>query len=145
MARIEEERETKEKRKGLVCPRVDELLKRRSKRSEEYIARSNGSPRYEVSSPNHNFIVNIEKKSCACGLWQLGGVPCVHAVCVYRALNKDPRKFVHEALLKTTFLEVYNHTLEPLNGPTMWTKAHILIFFHRISGCFRGDQKDVEE
>ncbi|GAA0139557.1 hypothetical protein LIER_01077 [Lithospermum erythrorhizon] len=80
MARIEEERENKEKWKGLVCLRVDELLKKKSKRNEEYITRSSGSPRYEVSSADHSFVVDIEKKSCACGLWQLGEVSCVHAV-----------------------------------------------------------------
>ncbi|GAA0156766.1 hypothetical protein LIER_14177 [Lithospermum erythrorhizon] len=65
------------------------------------------------------------------GFWREEGEPylfhelhCIDKdLFTLKALNKDPRKFVHESFLKTTFLEVYIHTLEPFNGPTMWTKS----------------------
>ncbi|GAA0141993.1 hypothetical protein LIER_03004 [Lithospermum erythrorhizon] len=153
MTWIEEERERKMKCKGLVCPRVNELLVLRGKRVNEFITRSSRSPRYEVSYVRQCFVVDIEKRTCSCELWQLGGIPCVHAVCVFRSLNKDPRKYVHQTYLKTTFLEVYSHTLEPLNGPIMWTKSSypdilptdIRVLPRRPKRCRRVDPSEARE
>ncbi|GAA0144821.1 hypothetical protein LIER_36013 [Lithospermum erythrorhizon] len=71
----------------------------REKKIYEYITRASGSPRYEVTYAQHSFVVDIEKKHCSCGLWQLGGIPCVRAFCVYKSQNKDPRKYVHKNYL----------------------------------------------
>ncbi|GAA0152628.1 hypothetical protein LIER_11060 [Lithospermum erythrorhizon] len=122
MTRIEEEREKKLKWKGIVCPRVNETLRLREKKIHEFITRASGSSEYEVTSAKHSFVVDMEKKQCSCGIWQLGGTPCVHAVCVYKARNKDPRKYVHKDFLLSTWFMAYNNYLQPLRGPVFWTK-----------------------
>ncbi|GAA0185872.1 hypothetical protein LIER_33160 [Lithospermum erythrorhizon] len=123
MTRIEEERQNKLKWKLAVCERVDEILTKREERVYEYITRPTGSPRYEVTFAENNFVVDIGTKHCSCGLWQLEGKPYVHAVCVYKSQNKDPRKYVHKDFLMTTWFTVYSHFLEPLRGPMFWTKS----------------------
>ncbi|GAA0156468.1 hypothetical protein LIER_13964 [Lithospermum erythrorhizon] len=119
MTRIEEEREKKLKWKGVFCPRVVETLRHIEKKIHEYITRAFGSPRYEVTSAKHSFVVDIEKKHCSCGR----GTPCVHAVCVYNERNKDPRKYVHTYFLLSTWFVVCNNFLEPLRGLVFWTKS----------------------
>ncbi|GAA0173102.1 hypothetical protein LIER_41459 [Lithospermum erythrorhizon] len=57
---------------------------------------------YEVTYAEHSFMADIGTKHCSCGLWQLGDRSCVHAVCVYKSQNKDPRKYVHKDFLMTT-------------------------------------------
>ncbi|GAA0174367.1 hypothetical protein LIER_27770 [Lithospermum erythrorhizon] len=123
MTRLVDEQEKKMKIKGVVGPNVSKVLREREKHIHEYITRPSGSPRYEVTSAKHSFVVDVEKKICSCGLWQLGGIPCVHVVCVYRSHNKNPRKYVHPILTKPTLLTVYSHFLESLRGPTFWTKS----------------------
>ncbi|GAA0166791.1 hypothetical protein LIER_21868 [Lithospermum erythrorhizon] len=82
MTRIVEEREKKLKCKGSVGSRIDKVLEKREETLYDFIVKASGSPRYEVTSTHHSFLVDIEKKECSCVLWQLGDTPCMHAVCV---------------------------------------------------------------
>ncbi|GAA0176659.1 hypothetical protein LIER_29579 [Lithospermum erythrorhizon] len=109
--------------KGKVCPRVHETLQEREKLASSYITRASGSSRYSVSTAQHGFVVDTNKMVCSCGLWQLGGVPCVHVVCVYKSLRKDPRLFVHKYFTPDNFLAGYSHYLKPLRGNVFWPKT----------------------
>ena len=41
---------------------------------------------FEVIRDNDKFVVNLDKKTCACRRWDLSGVPCYHAIsCIYFA------------------------------------------------------------
>ncbi|GAA0149542.1 hypothetical protein LIER_08691 [Lithospermum erythrorhizon] len=82
MTRIIKECEKKLKCKGPVGPTIDEVLEHMEEKIHDFIVRASGSPRYEVSLAYHSFVVDIEKKECSCGLWQLGGTPCMHGVCI---------------------------------------------------------------
>ncbi|GAA0168464.1 hypothetical protein LIER_23176 [Lithospermum erythrorhizon] len=124
MNRLQQEHVSKSKWQGKVCPRVDELLKLREKHTKAYITRPSGIPRYSVSTGAHSFVVDIAANVCSCGLWQLSGVPCIHGVCVYQSHNKDPRQYVHKDFSTKTFLEVYNHFLEPIRGASNWPKTN---------------------
>ncbi|GJX50932.1 zinc finger, PMZ-type containing protein [Tanacetum coccineum] len=44
----------------------------------------------EVRCGDSAFGVNLGEKTCACRLWQLSGIPCIHAVAGYMHLNRDP-------------------------------------------------------
>ncbi|GJR48079.1 splicing factor [Tanacetum coccineum] len=44
----------------------------------------------EVRCGDLAFGVNLGEKTCACRLWQLSGIPCIHVVAGYMHLNKDP-------------------------------------------------------
>ncbi|GAA0179086.1 hypothetical protein LIER_42196 [Lithospermum erythrorhizon] len=98
----------------MTCPRVNEDLMKCETKIFDYITRSSGSPSYEVTYAKHGFVVDIDKNHFSCGMWQLDGMPCVHAVCVYKSHNKGPKKFVHQDFHKSTWLNVYSQFLEPL-------------------------------
>nr|GEV38528.1 hypothetical protein CTI12_AA091940 [Tanacetum cinerariifolium] len=45
---------------------------------------------FEVRCGDSAFGVNLGEKTCACRLWKLSGIPCIHAVAGYMHLNRDP-------------------------------------------------------
>ncbi|GAA0161695.1 hypothetical protein LIER_17949 [Lithospermum erythrorhizon] len=91
MTRIVKEREKKLKCKGSVGPRIDEVLEKREEKLYEFIVRASGSPRYEVTSAHHSFVVDLEKKECSCGLWQLGGASSILPPDI-RVLPRRPKR-----------------------------------------------------
>ena len=125
MNRLVKERKAKESMRPDVLPRVEALIKTRERLSRKYITTFCGRGKYSVTGGVHTFVVNRDRKKCTCGLWQLGGIRCVHAVCMYQSINKDPRKFVHKDYSKQTFLKVYDHFLAPIRGPMFWQKTHL--------------------
>ena len=125
MNRIQKERKSKEKLNGDTLPRVEQLLKTRENLSKGYVTTACGRAKYSVSAGVHTFVVDRAKMECSCGLWQLGGIPCVHAVCVYQSINQNPRKYVHKDYSKQVFLEVYDHCLAPIRGPMFWQQTHL--------------------
>ncbi|GAA0147789.1 hypothetical protein LIER_07405 [Lithospermum erythrorhizon] len=72
---IDEERHKKLRRKSVICERIDEVLRKREEKIFDFITRPSRSLRYAVTSAKHSFVVDIEKRQCSCGLWQLGGLP----------------------------------------------------------------------
>ncbi|GAA0171748.1 hypothetical protein LIER_41213 [Lithospermum erythrorhizon] len=117
MNRIDKECQKKLRRKGVGYERIDEVLRKREEKIFDLFTRPSGSPRCEVTSAKHIFVIDIEKRQCSCGLWQLGRLPCVHSICVYKSRNKDLRQFIHKDYLKSTWLTIYSDFMEPLRGP----------------------------
>ncbi|GAA0185710.1 hypothetical protein LIER_32998 [Lithospermum erythrorhizon] len=67
--RLVDEQENKMNIKGIVSPNVIKVLKEREKRTHEYITRPSGSPRYDITSAKHSFVVDVENVRVDCGSW----------------------------------------------------------------------------
>ncbi|XP_074323023.1 uncharacterized protein LOC141659972 [Apium graveolens] len=92
----------------------------------------NGAQKYNVTmmEGGHEIVVDLGQKICACRKWQLTGIPCYHAcVCIFFQ-KQSPLDYMHECYKKKTYMEVYNHVLEPVNGEQFWEKQIILQCFH---------------
>nr|GFA85087.1 zinc finger, PMZ-type [Tanacetum cinerariifolium] len=70
----------------------------------------------EVRRQDEAFGVNIHLKKCACNMWELTGLPCVHAVAGYIHLKKDPELGVTEWFLKNKWFESYQYSIRPVPG-----------------------------
>nr|GEX13080.1 multidrug resistance-associated protein 5 [Tanacetum cinerariifolium] len=53
---------------------------------------------FEVRLGSEGFTVNEEKRTCSCTMWQLSGIPCVHATKVIFLIN-----MVHESYVPVWF------------------------------------------
>lgn len=111
--------------RGDISPKAAKIIEHRESLTVNYITVFNGHARYGVSTANHAWVVDVQKQTCSCGLWQLSGIPCVHGVCVYMAQNKDSRLFVNDAFKKDTQLRIYSHFVEPIRGPTFWPQLDL--------------------
>ncbi|GAA0161423.1 hypothetical protein LIER_39225 [Lithospermum erythrorhizon] len=110
MAIIHKELLLKTKCKGTILPKVHENILKMEGKINSYTTRSSGTARYSVATTKYGFVVDIETMECSCGLWQHGGLPCVHGVYVYKSQNRDSRNFVHNNFEKEIFLTAYKHS-----------------------------------
>ncbi|KAK3217987.1 hypothetical protein Dsin_011957 [Dipteronia sinensis] len=40
-------------------------------------------------------LVNLDDATCDCGMWQMNGLPCMHAIAVYMNNKEFPHNHVH--------------------------------------------------
>ncbi|RYR50976.1 hypothetical protein Ahy_A06g026038 [Arachis hypogaea] len=60
--------------------KLDKLIKPRSHKRNAHWRGDNDKVVFEVSRNSHKLGINLKNHICTCNLWQLIGVPCVHAV-----------------------------------------------------------------
>nr|XP_043637944.1 uncharacterized protein LOC122608941 [Erigeron canadensis] len=61
-----------------------------------------------------------ESRSCDCRLWELSGIPCVHAVNAIFKLNQEPEDYISGWFRLDMYREAYNQCLIPVGGMDTW-------------------------
>ncbi|KAK3206900.1 hypothetical protein Dsin_020946 [Dipteronia sinensis] len=65
-----------------------------------------GNYKYQVTARGEDqFVVDIDKKTCACKKWQLIGISSIHGMAALLSSNRDPIDFIDNKYKKTTFLK----------------------------------------
>ncbi|CAH1441997.1 unnamed protein product [Lactuca virosa] len=75
-----------------------------------------GVNEYEVRNGFQNYGVNLKEKMCACRLWELSGIPCVHAQVAILYTNQDPLNFISSWFSKNNYKATYDQNIHPVNG-----------------------------
>ncbi|XP_052621926.1 uncharacterized protein LOC111897236 [Lactuca sativa] len=75
-----------------------------------------GYQKYEVRFNDAAYGVDLIAKTCACRIWQLTGIPCLHGVVAISSLNQDAETYVSQSYSKEAFLKCYYYSINPLNG-----------------------------
>ncbi|CAN1755748.1 hypothetical protein LINPERHAP1_LOCUS5853 [Linum perenne] len=72
-----------------LCPQAYETIKERKKLACMCYPTFNGNGMFEVREGLRSWVVDVRASQCACGLWQLSGLPCEHVLaCI--TYNRDP-------------------------------------------------------
>ena len=79
-----------------------------------------GYQKFEVRMCDSAYGVDLLARRCACRMWQLTGIPCVHAMAAIANMNQDAEAFVSSSFTKEAFLRCYQYSINPVNGSDMW-------------------------
>ncbi|GKB72990.1 zinc finger, PMZ-type containing protein [Tanacetum coccineum] len=74
----------------------------------------------EVRKRDEAYGVNLIERSCFCKLWDLSGIPCVHAVAAYMHLHMDPELGVCDWYTQSKWHDAYQFSIKPVFGSKMW-------------------------
>ncbi|CAO2200098.1 unnamed protein product [Urochloa humidicola] len=67
--------------------------------------------------------VDIEKRTCGCGQWQISGKPCTHAIALFGQLQKlNIENFVDDYYSVERFKSAYQFAATPMGDKTEWPK-----------------------
>ncbi|KAK9217884.1 hypothetical protein WN943_006514 [Citrus x changshan-huyou] len=61
--------------------------------------------------------------TCECGMWQVSGVPCKHAVAAILHKGGQPENYVHHYLTKESFMMTYMGTINPIPDECAWPEV----------------------
>nr|KAJ0187568.1 hypothetical protein LSAT_V11C900506330 [Lactuca sativa] len=82
-----------------------------------------GYQKYEVRFNDATYGVDLIAKTCACTIWKLTRITCLHGVIVISSPNQDAKTYVSQSYSKEAYLKCYNYSINPLNGSDMWPEV----------------------
>ncbi|KAG8379207.1 hypothetical protein BUALT_Bualt07G0064600 [Buddleja alternifolia] len=71
---------------------------------------------YEVMHGLDNHVVVLDEHHCSCGVFQMVGYPCCHAIAAMGFHRKEVEDYVNSYLKKDVYLRVYSHSINPIPG-----------------------------
>ncbi|KAL0339318.1 UNVERIFIED_CONTAM: hypothetical protein Sangu_1453900 [Sesamum angustifolium] len=83
---------------------------------EEVHDKNSGEDKYEVMHFMQNHIVYLKEMWCSCGMFQLVGYPCCHAIAAIDYHRLKMEDFIDECFKKEVYLKVYSHMIHPVPG-----------------------------
>ncbi|KAL0404563.1 UNVERIFIED_CONTAM: hypothetical protein Sradi_2097100 [Sesamum radiatum] len=116
MTRIQVKRDGMAKLNGDVCPNIMRKLEKQRHESRNCFPSWAGEDKYEIMHFMQNHIVYLNDKHCSCGMFQMCGFPCCHAVAAINYHRQNLEDFVHPYFKKDTYLRVYSHMINPVPG-----------------------------
>ncbi|KAL6138534.1 hypothetical protein ACLB2K_063815 [Fragaria x ananassa] len=128
MKRIVVKKEKMRKVVDTICPKPREIVEKNKVRaSADCIPSDTGSTKIEVESiGGSKYVVDIQRRTCACRRWNLTGIPCKHAVSAIHFMREKPEDYMDSCYLKKTYIATYSHTIQPVNGMDLWMPSNEL-------------------
>ncbi|KAK1266593.1 hypothetical protein QJS04_geneDACA002546 [Acorus gramineus] len=82
--------------KGKLVPKAFKYVQNLVKDIGGYIVRRSDDHRAEVVGPEMVCVVRLDERTCTCRIWQVSGLPCVHATTfITRIRGLDICDYVH--------------------------------------------------
>ncbi|XP_058753901.1 uncharacterized protein LOC131627090 [Vicia villosa] len=66
------------------------------------------------------FVVDVGKRTCSCGFWDLVGILCRHACAALAYRQQKPEEYVDDYYSRQKYALVYSVPISPINGMDMW-------------------------
>jgi hypothetical protein len=115
MARFNQKRAGAETSKNVICPKIVKKLERNKRESRNYICHWSNRLLFEVDhSHEPRRIVDLGRRTCGCGRWQLNGIPCPHAISAIYVHQEVPEQYVSEWYWMDTFRKSYAPDIYPI-------------------------------
>ncbi|CAN1284651.1 hypothetical protein LINPERPRIM_LOCUS18689 [Linum perenne] len=106
-----------------ICPNPGQQLKVNKAKSPFWYPVYNGDGEFEVQGAR-TFVVKLIEFSCACGAWQLSGIPCEHAITCITYNGGKLLDYVDPAFLVGTYTWAYTVAIRPLNDSSQWLPSN---------------------
>ncbi|XP_077252047.1 uncharacterized protein LOC143891337 [Tasmannia lanceolata] len=82
---------------------------------------------YEVISSTNTDRVDLEQRTCTCGLFQIMGLPCGHAIAAMGVNKLDKYRYCQDWFLASTYRTTYDDVIHPTLDRTQWPEpSHVL-------------------
>ncbi|KAL4379129.1 hypothetical protein GQ457_02G013030 [Hibiscus cannabinus] len=106
--------------RGEICPRIAKKLEEHKVRSSFCHVTWNGADGYEVMHHEDSFVVDVKGWKCTCRVWDLTGIPCLHAICVIRYREESLENYVLHLYKKEVYQELYSCVIPTIPSEKYW-------------------------
>ncbi|XP_020104657.1 uncharacterized protein LOC109721429 [Ananas comosus] len=126
MVKMEDRRNRARKWDSEIVPTVLKYVNNISKGLGQYEVLWSDEFSAEVIGPQSRFEVRLHDMQCSCRLWQVKGVPCIHAMSVIGKLKHEKwENYVHPYFTVAKYKEAYASSIAPLPSCDQWVKIDI--------------------
>ncbi|GJT82890.1 multidrug resistance-associated protein 5 [Tanacetum coccineum] len=74
----------------------------------------------KVRSGSEGFTIYEGRRTCSCRMWQLSGIPCVHATKVIFLINRVPESYVPAWFETDMYFVTYHNYVKPVPDMNLW-------------------------
>ncbi|KAL5784528.1 hypothetical protein ACOSQ2_006920 [Xanthoceras sorbifolium] len=103
-----------------IPPKIQKTIAKRQDEGRFVTALCSTETLFEVKEGSKFYVVDLEKQSCDCGLWEVTGIPCKHAMAVITTKRLNSHDYVHKYLTKEYYLKTYSHAITPIPDQSLW-------------------------
>ncbi|GJS28130.1 hypothetical protein Tco_0488750 [Tanacetum coccineum] len=118
-----------QKSDGPLTPSVTKLFNKIKEVASECIVDWNGSHLFQVKGPYQDqYVVNLNQRTCSCRKWEISGILYKYVIDAIHDMADNGmdvatlEDWVHESYKLQTWMNVYAHKINPINGRDMWSK-----------------------
>ncbi|CAH1437828.1 unnamed protein product [Lactuca virosa] len=86
-----------EKWESVVCPTAIKKMNKFGEDLRNWNVNPSGPSIFEARNGLEGYVVDLQSKVCSCRLWDISGIPCVHAQCAILFTGQDPVQFISGA------------------------------------------------
>ncbi|GKD44081.1 multidrug resistance-associated protein 5, partial [Tanacetum coccineum] len=120
LERMNKMREISRKWNPGVCLNIKKRLEWLKEQQRFWHVIPAGGNLFEVRSGSEGFKVDEGKRTCTCRMWQLSGLPCVHATKVIFLINRVPESYVPAWFEIDMYFVAYHNYVKPVPGMNFW-------------------------
>ncbi|KAH7840675.1 hypothetical protein Vadar_020101 [Vaccinium darrowii] len=110
-----------EKYTSTICPKIEEKLE--VNKARDCFAHFAGEFKFEVDCHDQTYMVDLKAMTCGCRMWDLIGIPCMHAVSAITLNKQKPDEYIHPCYTRDTYLNVYKYMINPIPGKHDWVET----------------------
>nr|XP_043623662.1 uncharacterized protein LOC122595376 [Erigeron canadensis] len=125
MIRLESMRDISENWEHDVCPTIRNKLELIKKDRACGLVIHAGDNIFEVRMHNYSYSVSLDEGSCTRRMWELSGIPCIHAIEAIYKCNRDPEEYISCWFRKANYIQAYNKTVYPVGGMDTWLTVNL--------------------
>ncbi|CAH1451872.1 unnamed protein product [Lactuca virosa] len=116
-------REEAQKLEGDVCEAALLKMEEFAEDIRTWYAVPSGVNSYEIRNGFQSYGVDLEHHYCSYRLWDIAGIPCVHAQVAILYTNQDPKEFISTWFSKSNYMATYQSNILPVNGSNLWEET----------------------
>lgn len=76
---------------------------------------------FEVVQEKSNvYVVDLHRKTCNCGAYQISGVPCHHVLSCISYIGHNPIDYIDDKLKRLAYMATYQEMIKPLPYQSSW-------------------------
>lgn len=98
-----------------LTPSVEEKLMKENSKAQKFEVLCSSGTVFEVRGGIVN-VVNIETWDCTCRMWQLTGLPCIHAIAVLDHLGRSIHNYCSQYFTSDFYRAAYAESINPITG-----------------------------
>ncbi|CAL5421078.1 unnamed protein product [Camellia sinensis] len=105
---------------SLVTPNIKKKLEKVVLQSRLCKVTFAGQEEYQVAEGVVSYIVNLQRRSCCCRIWDISGVPCKHATACITHKRINLETCCDTMYYKHIYFKAYGEIIHPMHDESLW-------------------------
>ncbi|XP_021752089.1 uncharacterized protein LOC110717641 [Chenopodium quinoa] len=108
-----------------ICPNIVQRVHKLCQNSKTCHSYLSSAGEFEVFEGKSYLAVSLNKKTCACGQWQISGIPCRHGMRAILDSKLDPHAFVDEWFSVKRYKAAYANGIKSIPDAQKWPEFNV--------------------